>query len=193
MCKQTWSWNASIYCYGNAFIPKKNGQAEFIEGRIDDESCHQRLRKEKADVCSLHCSGLLDAGDFIVLSLLFSLAQSVSVVASTPVSTGTGSTKHTGLLLFTSSIPLKSDSLDGSCILQLFLSSSCSILIWDSGVVILACGRSLDGGLTEVVVSSGCPGRSGMVCEELEDAERPAGSHLGCVTQPSKASNCLKS
>lgn len=60
-------------------------------------------------------------------------------------------------------------------------------------MVILACGRSLDGGLTEVVVSSSCPGRSRSVCEELEVAERPAGSHLGCVTQPSKASNCLKS
>lgn len=195
----------------------KTTQAEFIEQwsiphisttvwmRIDDESWNQRLRKVKADICSLHCLGLLKAGDSIVLSQLFSLVQSVSVVASMPVSTGTGSTKHTGLLLLTSSIPLKSDSLDGSCILQLFFSSSCSLSTWDSDVVMLACGWCLDGGsseeITEVAVSPSCPDRSGLVkvllgcseSEELEETERPAGSHLGCVTQPSKASNCLKS
>lgn len=158
--------------------------------KIDDESWHQRLRKEKADVCSLHCSGLLETGDTIVLSVLFSLVQSVSVVAIahvwTSVSTGTGSTKHTGLLLFTSSIPLKSDSLGGSWILDSFVSTSC--LIWDIGSVMLACEVAVSPSWRLVKDLEGCSER-----EELEEAGRPEGSHLGCMTEPSKASNCLRS
>lgn len=170
-------------------------------------SWHQRLRKEKADTCSL------DVGEPAVLSQLFWLAQSMPVVASTLVwasdSKGTGSTKHTGLLLFTSSIPLKSDSLIGSEILEvfgfLFPPSSCSLVIWDPGAALLPCGCCVDGvssdGITEVAIPSSRPGTNGMVTdsegwsdsEDLAMVGRPAGSHLGFVTQPSKASNCLRS
>lgn len=168
---------------------------------------HQTLRKEKADTCSLN------VGEPAVLSQLFSITQSVPVVASTLVwasdSTGTGSTKHTGLLLFTSSIPLKSDSLGGSTILDvsvfLFPPSSFSLFIWDPGAVLLPCGFCVDGvssdGITEVAISPSCPGTKGMVIvsegwsesEEMAEVGRPARSHLGFVTLPSKASNCLRS
>lgn len=167
-----------------------------------NECWHQRLRKEKADTCSL------DVCEPAVLSQLVLIAQSVPVVASTLIwasdSTGTGSTKHTGLLLLTNSIPLKSDSLGGSEILEVsvILSSlsSCSLFIRDPGAVLLPCRCCVDG-ITEVVFSPSCPGTKGMIVdsggwsesEELAEVWRPARSHLEFMTQPSKASNCLKS
>lgn len=152
-------------------------------------------------------------GEPAVLSQLFSITQSMPVVASTLVwasdSTRTGSTKHTGLLLLTSSIPLKSDSLGGSTILEvsmfLFPPSSCCLFIWDPDTALLLCGFCVDGvssdGITEVAISPSCPGTKGMVIdsedwsesEETEEVGPPARSHLGFVTQPSKASNCLRS
>lgn len=163
------------------------------------ETVYQRLRKEKADSCS---AGVGDP------AVLFSSAQSVSVVASPLVwaSTRTGSTKQTGLLLFTSSIPLKSESFGGSELFEVsvFLCSpaSCSLFIWELGAVLLPCVNAISSdGMTGAEGSLVCPEMMGMVTEaggwseddRLTEDERPIRSNLGFVTQPSNASNCLRS